>query len=588
MMTLPDTPLLLTAIVLVLLFIGLFRTRLAPDVLFIAAVTALLCTGVLTASEAFSGLSNQGVLTVAVLYVVAAAIKETGGVQWIVQTVLGKPRSVLHAQIRLMLPVTAFSAFLNNTPVVAMLIPAVSEWANRFKLPVSQLFIPLSYAAILGGTCTLIGTSTNLVVNGMLIEATGSGFSLFDLAPIGLPIAVLGLIAILVVSRFMLPDREALTTQLENVREYTIEMLVDGSGPLPGRSIEQAGLRHLPGCYLVEIERDGELLTGVSPQQRLEAADRLIFIGRVDSVVDLQKIRGLSPATDQVFKLSGQRSQRELIEAVVSDTSPMNGKTIKEGEFRTRYDAVVLAVARRGERMEGKLGAIRLQAGDTLLIEAGESFIKAQRHSRDFFLTRHIEGSSVPRHEKARLALGIMAGMVLAAGTGLLPMLEAALLAAGALVLTGCISTHAARSSIDWSVIIVIAAAFGLSAALDKTGLATLLAHQIAQVAGASPLGVLAAIFVATALLSAFMTNNAAAALMFPIALQLGTETGIAPATVALGVIFGASACYMTPIGYQTNLMVLAPGGYRFSDFVGIGAVLTVITGIVYVLMAGT
>lgn len=588
MMTLPDTPLLLTASVLVLLFVGLFRTRLAPDVLFIAAVTALLSTGVLTASEAFSGLSNQGVLTVAVLYVVAAAIKETGGVQWIVQTVLGKPRSVLHAQIRLMLPVTAFSAFLNNTPVVAMLIPAVSEWANRFKLPVSQLFIPLSYAAILGGTCTLIGTSTNLVVNGMLIEATGSGFSLFDLAPIGLPIAVLGLIAILVVSRFMLPDREALTTQLENVREYTIEMLVDGSGPLPGRSIEQAGLRHLPGCYLVEIERDGELLTGVSPQQRLEAADRLIFIGRVDSVVDLQKIRGLSPATDQVFKLSGQRSQRELIEAVVSDTSPMNGKTIKEGEFRTRYDAVVLAVARRGERMEGKLGAIRLQAGDTLLIEAGESFIKAQRHSRDFFLTRHIEGSSVPRHEKARLALGIMAGMVLAAGTGLLPMLEAALLAAGALVLTGCISTHAARSSIDWSVIIVIAAAFGLSAALDKTGLATLLAHQIAQVAGASPLGVLAAIFVATALLSAFMTNNAAAALMFPIALQLGAETGIAPATVALGVIFGASACYMTPIGYQTNLMVLAPGGYRFSDFVGIGAVLTVITGIVYVLMAGT
>nr|WP_228348872.1 SLC13 family permease [Flagellatimonas centrodinii] len=587
-MTLPDTSLLLTASVLVLLFVGLFRTRLAPDVLFIAAVTALLSTGVLTASEAFSGLSNQGVLTVAVLYVVAAAIKETGGVQWIVQTVLGKPRSVLHAQIRLMLPVTAFSAFLNNTPVVAMLIPAVSEWANRFKLPVSQLFIPLSYAAILGGTCTLIGTSTNLVVNGMLIEATGSGFSLFDLAPIGLPIAVLGLIAILVVSRFMLPDREALTTQLENVREYTIEMLVDGSGPLPGRSIEQAGLRHLPGCYLVEIERDGELLTGVSPQQRLEAADRLIFIGRVDSVVDLQKIRGLSPATDQVFKLSGQRSQRELIEAVVSDTSPMNGKTIKEGEFRTRYDAVVLAVARRGERMEGKLGAIRLQAGDTLLIEAGESFIKAQRHSRDFFLTRHIEGSSVPRHEKARLALGIMAGMVLAAGTGLLPMLEAALLAAGALVLTGCISTHAARSSIDWSVIIVIAAAFGLSAALDKTGLATLLAHQIAQVAGASPLGVLAAIFVATALLSAFMTNNAAAALMFPIALQLGAETGIAPATVALGVIFGASACYMTPIGYQTNLMVLAPGGYRFSDFVGIGAVLTVITGIVYVLMAGT
>ena len=581
-----SVPLLLTAAVLLALFIALFRTRIAPDMLFLVAVTVLLISGVLTPAEAFSGLSNAGVLTVAVLYVVAAAIKETGGVQWIVQTVLGKPRSVMHAQLRLMLPVTAFSAFLNNTPVVAMLIPAVSEWAQRFHLPVSKLFIPLSYAAILGGTCTLIGTSTNLVVNGMLIEATGSGFSLFSLAPIGLPIAVIGLVLIVVGSRFLLPDREALTTQLENVREYTIEMLVDSQGPLPGKTVEQAGLRHLPGCYLVEIDREGELMTGVSPQQRLEAGDRLIFVGRVDSVVDLQKIRGLNPATDQVFKLSGQRSQRTLIEAVVSDTSPMNGKTIKEGEFRTRYDAVVLAVARRGERIEGKLGGIRLQAGDTLLIEAGDSFLKAQRHSRDFFLTRHIEGSSVPRHDKARLALGIMAGMVLAAGTGVLPMLEAALLAAAALVATGCPSTHAARASIDWSVILVIASAFGLSAALDKTGLASLIAHQIATVAGQSSVGVMAAIFVATALLSAFMTNNAAAALMFPIALQLGNETGLAPTAVALGVIFGASACYMTPIGYQTNLMVLGPGGYRFSDFVGLGALLTVATGLIYVLMA--
>jgi di/tricarboxylate transporter len=579
-------PLLLTTAVLIALFIALFRTRIAPDLLFVGAVTLLLVTGVLNAREAFSGLSNEGVLTVAVLYVVAAAIKETGGVQWIVQNMLGKPGSVLFAQLRLMLPVTAFSAFLNNTPVVAMLIPAVSEWAGRHRLPVSKLFIPLSFAAILGGTCTLIGTSTNLVVNGMLINATGSGFKLFDLAPIGIPIAIAGLITIVLASRRLLPDREGLVQQLENVREYAIEMIVDPAGPLKGKTVEQAGLRHLPGCYLVEIEREGELITGVAPSQRLDAGDRLIFIGRVDSVVDLQKVRGLMPATDQVFKLRGQRSQRTLIEAVVSDTSPMNGKTIKEGQFRTRYDAVVLAVARRGERIDGKLGPIRLRAGDTLLLEAGESFVNTQRHSRDFFLTRNIEGSAVPRHEKARLALGIMAGMVLAAGSGLLPMLQAALIAAGLLVVTRCISSHAARSSIDWSVILVIAAAFGLSAALDKTGLAAMLATQIAGLAGESKLGVLMSIFISTALLSAIMTNNAAAALMFPIALSLGAQTGIEPATVALGVIFGASACYMTPIGYQTNLMVMGPGGYRFSDFVGIGGLVTVVSGLVFVVLA--
>lgn len=581
-----STSLLITTAVLIALFVALFRTRVAPDLLFVGAVTTLLLTGVINAREAFSGLSNEGVLTVAVLYVVAAAIKETGGVQWIVQNMLGKPGSVLLAQLRLMLPVTAFSAFLNNTPVVAMLIPAVSEWANRHRLPVSKLFIPLSFAAILGGTCTLIGTSTNLVVNGMLINATGEGLKLFALAPIGVPIAIAGLITIVLASRYLLPDREGLVKQLENVREYAIEMIVEPLGPLKGKTIEQAGLRHLPGCYLVEIERDGELITGVAPTQRLEADDRLVFIGRVDSVVDLQKVRGLIPATDQVFKLNGQRSQRTLIEAVVSDTSPMNGKTIKEGQFRTRYDAVVLAVARRGERIEGKLGPIRLRAGDTLLLEAGDSFISTQRHSRDFFLTRNIEGSAVPRHEKARLALGIMAAMVLAAGAGLLTMLEAALLAAGMLVLTRCISGHAARSSIDWSVILVVAAAFGLSAALDKTGLAALLATQVAGLAGNSEMGVLMSIFVATALLSAVMTNNAAAALMFPIALSLGAQTGVEPAAVALGVMFGASACYMTPIGYQTNLMVMGPGGYRFSDFLGIGGLVTLVSGVVFVFLA--
>ena len=582
----PDTLALpITAAVLLLLLIALFRTRIAPDALFLAAISTLLITGVLTPREAFSGLANEGVLTVAVLYVVAAAIKETGGVQWIVQNILGKPGGVWQAQLRLMLPVAAFSAFLNNTPVVAMLIPAVSEWARQHKLPASKLFIPLSYAAILGGTCTLIGTSTNLVVNGMLIEATGSGFGIFGFASIGVPVALAGLVTIMVVTRFTLPDRKPITEQLENVREYVVEMLVDSNGPLPGKTVEQAGLRHLPGCYLVEIARGDELLTGIAPSQVLAADDRLMFVGSVDSVVDLQKIRGLLPATEQVFKLSGHRSQRALIEAVVSDASPMNGISIKEGEFRTRYDAVVLAVARRGARLPGKLGVIKLRPGDTLLLEAGESFMTAQQHSRDFYLVRNIEGAALPRHEKAPLALGIMAVMVGLAGLSILPMLHAALAAAAALIVTGCLRLHAARSSVDMSVILVIAAAFGLSAALDKTGLASQLAEGLLGIAGDSRLGVLMALFAATSLLSSLMTNNAAAALVFPIALSLAVQTGVEPTAAALAVIFGASTCYLTPIGYQTNLMVMGPGGYRFGDFAGIGAVLTVVTGVVFALL---
>lgn len=575
----------ITTLVMIVLLVALFRSRIAPDALFIGAVGALMLTGVLTPREAFSGFANEGVLTVAVLYIVAAAIKETGGVQWIVQNILGKPGGIWQAQLRLMLPVTLFSAFLNNTPVVAMLVPAVSEWSRRHSLPASKLFIPLSYAAILGGTCTLIGTSTNLVVNGMLIEATGSGFSLFGFAAIGVPVALVGMLTIVIATRYFLPDRKPLTEQVENLREYVVEMLVDATGPLPGKTIEQAGLRHLPGCYLIEIARGEELLSGVGPTQKLAAEDRLMFVGSVDSVVDLQKIRGLIPATNQVFKLSGHRSQRQLVEAVISEVSPLNGITLKEGGFRTRYNAVVLAVSRLGERVPGKLGAIRLRPGDTLLIEAGDGFLTAQQHSRDFYLVRAIDNAALPRHDKAPLALGIMGAMIAVAGFGLLPMLHAALAAAAALIATGCLRLHAARSSVDMGVIVVIAAAFGLSAALDKTGIASLLADSLLTIAGDGRIAVLIALFTATALLSSLMTNNAAAALVFPTAMSMATQTGIEPMSAALAVIFGASACYITPIGYQTNLMVMGPGGYRFGDFVGIGTVLTVITAVVFGLL---
>ena len=302
-------------------------------------------------------------------------------------------------------------------------------------------------------------------------------------------------------------------------------------------------------------------------------------------MVDLQKIRGLIPATNQVFKLSGHRSQRELVEAVVSDASPLNGITIKEGEFRTRYGAVVLAVSRLGERVPGKLGAIRLRPGDTLLIEAGEGFLTAQRHSRDFYLVRAIDNGALPRHDKAPLALGIMGAMIALAGFGVLPMLHAALAAAGALIVTGCLRLHAARSSVDMGVIVVIAAAFGLSAALDKTGLAALLADSLLDIAGDGRVAILMALFAATALLSSLMTNNAAAALVFPTAMSMAAQTSVEPTAAALAVIFGASACYITPIGYQTNLMVMGPGGYRFGDFVGIGTVLTLVTGVVFALL---
>ncbi len=572
-------------IALVLAF--LICTRIGADVILLGGLTLLIVGGVVSPSDALSGLANEGMVTVGVLYVVVAGLRQTGGVSWIVQALWGRPRSLLRAQVRMMFPVLASSAFLNNTPVVAMLVPAVSDWAKRYRLSVSKLMIPLSYAAILGGTCTLIGTSTNLVVNGMVInETTLPGLGMFDIAWVGLPCAAVGMTYILLLSRRLLPDRKPLLTQLQDPREYTVEMLVEPNSPLVDRTIEQAGLRHLPGMYLAEIDREGRILPAVGPQETLQANDRLLFVGIVESVVDLQKIRGLKPATDQVFKLTAPRSRRCLIEAVVSNSCPLVGRTIRDGRFRTIYRAVVIAVARNGERIRRKIGDIVLRAGDTLLLEATPSFVEQQRNSRDFFLVSPIEDSSVPRHERTLLALVILIAMVTTVTTGWLTILQAGMLAAGLMIITRCCTATAARSSVDFQVLIVIAAALGLGRALQVTGAAEAISSTLTGLAGNNPWVSLAVIYGLTMLFTETITNNAAAVLVFPIALATADKLGVQAMPFVISVMMGASASFSTPIGYQTNLMVYGPGGYRFTDYLRIGLPLNCLMWATTVLLA--
>lgn len=574
----------LTVSVVVAMLTVLSLTRLAADIVFLGGLTLLLVTGVLTPAEAFQGLGNQGLITVGVLYVVVAGLQETGGIHWIVQQVLGKPRSLAHAQVRLMGPVAFLSAFLNNTPVVAMLIPAVGEWAKKFNLSSSKLMIPLSYAAILGGTCTLIGTSTNLVVNGLLIENTATGgLRMFELAWVGIPMALVGLAFILLTTRWLLPDRRPAISQMGDPREYSVEMLVDRDGPLVGKTVEDAGLRHLSGMFLAEIDRQGSLIPAVAPQERLQAEDRLVFVGVVDSVVELQRIRGLTPATNQVFKLDGHRSQRTLVEAVVSGSCPVVGRSIRAGKFRTLYDAVVIAVARNGERLRQKVGDVVLRPGDTLLMEARPAFLERQRNNRDFFLVSKLEDAATLRHEKAPIALGLLLMMVSVVALGWLSMLEGALLAAGGMIVTRCLGAEAARRSVDWSVLLVIAAAFGIGLAMDKTGVAVVIAQGVLGLTGDLVWLNLVVVYMLTALFTAVITNNAAAVLMFPIAYALAGDMGVAFMPFAIAIMLAASASFATPIGYQTNLMVMGPGGYRFVDFLRLGLPLNLVTGAVAV-----
>ncbi|MGD8380016.1 MAG: SLC13 family permease [Gammaproteobacteria bacterium] len=560
----------------------LIATEVGADLILLAGLTLLLALGVVTPQQALAGFSNEGMLAVAALFVVAAGLRETGALGFIVSHLFGRPQSTRAAQLRLMVPVTVLSAFLNNTPVVASFLPAVLDWAKKQRISPSRLMMPLSFAAILGGTTTIIGTSTNLVVNGLLVTEPGQrGLGFFELAWVGIPITLVGLVYVLAANRWLLPERIPPMEQLRNAREYTVEMLVDEPSPLDGMTIEEAGLRHLPGLFLVEIDRDGQIIGAVGPEERLRAGDRLVFAGITDSVVDLQRIKGLSPATNQVFKLDSPRPNRTMIEAVVSRNSAVTGRTIKEARFRNRYNAVVIAVARDGQRVAGKIGAIEIHAGDTLLLEADRSFLDQHRNSRDFLLLRPIEGASVPRHERSWLAWLILAAVVIAATFGWTSLVTAAFLGAGAMVLARCCSASAARKSVEIDVLLVIAASFGIGKALEISGAAGALAGGLVELAGNQPLALLAAVYVATAVLTAIITNNAAAVLMFPLAWAAvhGLDLDFMPFAVCIAM--AASASFATPIGYQTNLMVYGPGGYRFGDYLRFGLPLNVLVGVV-------
>lgn len=556
----------------------LIFTRLAASMVFGGAMILLLVFGILPVNDAVAGFSNPGLLTIAALYVVACGLQQTGAIQVLASHAFGRTRSVPVGQLRVMAPVMFMSAFMNNTPIVATFVPAVLDWTRKCRMSASKFLIPLSYAAILGGTCTLIGTSTNLVVNGMLLETGERGFAFFELAWLGIPSAAIGLAYVLVFTRRLLPERVPAVTRFEDPREYTVEMQV-ADGPLVGKSIEEAGLRQLPGLFLIEIERDGAIMPAVHPEERLRSGDHLVFAGVTESIADLQKINGLVPATNQVFKLSQERAERTLIEAVVSRTASIVGKTIKEARFRNLYNAVVIAVARDGRRINRKIGSIRLRPGDMLLLESDRGFAERHRNSRDFLLLKPLDGAATYRHRKAGLAWLILAGVVGTATFGIFDMLTAALSGAALMVLTRCCTGSDARRSIDMEVLVVIGAAFALGEAMFVTGAAEAIAGAMLAVTGHHPFAVLAVVYFTTVLMTEMITNNAAAVLMFPLAYSVSGAMGLDFMPFAIAITFAASASFATPIGYQTNLMVYGPGGYHFTDYIRFGLPLNILLG---------
>ena len=559
-----------------------------PDLVMLSGLSALLVTGVVTPEQAFAGFSNSAVLTVGALYIVAGGVQHTNALSRLDRVLFADTARLPPLLARFMVPTSVLSGLLNNTPIVAMLTPRLQEWADAQDIPASKLMIPLSYAAITGGMMTLVGTSTNLIVAG-LMEAEGyEPLHLFSVTWVGVP-AALAVIAYFVLGGHrLLPDRgtsaPAVETELD---ENMFEVKVTLQAPIIGQTVAEAGLRDLGDAYLTHVRRDGQVLQA-TPRLTLEQGDVLTFNGRLAARERLLRRPGLKrtlPGGDGRQDDPVRYETLPLYEAVIAESSDLVGSTLGEANFREEYQGVVLGIQRENEPVTGPVGTTELRAGDLLIVEAPSDFEQrwssgsrdefywvAPRDGRALGATDDEDAADDDRTARAPLALALTGAMVLTAAVGLAPIVTTAFVAALLMIVTGCVTAAEAQRALNVQVLVVIAAALGVGKALETTGLAQQVANGvIGATEGFGPVAALVAIYLTTNLLTEIITNNAAAVLMLPISMATASTLGAPPTAFGLVVAIAASASFLTPIGYQTNLMVMAPGGYRFRDYARVG-----------------
>ncbi|MFB6279893.1 MAG: SLC13 family permease [Salinibacter sp.] len=584
----------LNAWITVAVVIGLVGALMAdwgrPDLVLLSGLSVLLVSGVVSPSQAFAGFSNSAVLTVGALYVVAGGVQHTDALSRLDRVLFPETTRLGPLLARFMVPTSVLSGLLNNTPIVAMLTPRLQEWADANDVPASKLMIPLSYAAITGGMTTLVGTSTNLIVAG-LMEAEGyEPLHLFDVTWIGVPAALVVIAYFVLGGHRLLPDRGTSAPAVEReLGQNMFEVKVAAGSPVVGQSVVEAGLRDLGDAYLTHVRRSDQVLQA-RPELVLEQGDVLAFNGSLAARERLLERPGLQrplPHPDDRHDDPARYETLPLYEAVIAESSDLVGTTLGEANFREQYQGVVLGIQRQNEPVTSPVGTTELRAGDLLIVEAPDDFEErwSSGSREEFYLVAPRDGQArraatedeededdADRSGRAPLALALTGGMVLAAATGLVPIVTAAFIAALVMILTGCITSPEAQRALNVQVLVVIAAALGIGKAIETTGLAKAAAQSVLSVTeGFGPVAVLAALYLLTNLLTEIITNNAAAVLMLPIAMAAASSLGAPPIAFGLIVAVAASASFLTPIGYQTNLMVMSPGGYRFSDYARVG-----------------
>ena len=558
--------------------VALFVSEKYPlDIVAMLGLGVLLLLGLVTVQEGFSGFSNPATLTVAAMFVLSAGLQRTGATTTVGRLMVRFSRNHFTALVVIMVTVTVMSAFVNNTAAVAVFIPLVTILAGRRKLSASKLLIPLSYASQFGGVCTLIGTSTNLLVSSISEEAGYGAFTMFEFSRMGLVLFVAGMVFFLVFGRWLLPDRQTpeLATAYQ-LGEFITELRVRQGSPLVGKSVLESRLGEDHDITVLRVLNTEE--DGWAPLRRiLQPDDVLLVRGSLSDLIRVRGTMGLRINAD--FELRDETLQTEelrLVQALVAPDSRLIGHTLKEIDFRNRYRALVLGIQRRGETINKKLSSVKLGLGDALLVQAHETEIGELRRGDDLIVLNEVPGSLLRR--KAPLAIGILVAVVGLAAFDVVPILVAALLGCVALVMTRVLRPEDAYRAINWQVIFLLAGVLPLGIAMHTSGAAGWLAEQTVGLVGdMGPVAVLAAFYLLTAIMTETMSNAAAAVLLAPIAISTAEQIGADPRPFLMAITFAASTGFSTPVGYQTNTMIYVPGGYRYTDFLRAGVPLNLI-----------
>lgn len=568
---------ILVLVVIILLLTALYFEVAQPALIFLIAVLIFYFTGTLSLNEITSGLGNENIILIFLLIVISDIIKKTGVLDSLVNRILKPDISIKSFNFRMTGIVSLISGFINNTPLVAFMIPYVYDWAKRNNLSPSKVMIPLSYAAMTGGTLTLIGTSTNLIVNGLNIEAGQPSLELFDFVYVGIPAIIFSVLYLTFFSSKALPDRKDILVEYkEQSRDYLVETIVLPKSGLIGKSVEKANLRNLKGLYLVQIIRKDELIAPVSPKEIIYENDRLFFAG--DTMTILELVEGNKNLSLPYGHSMMKENENNIIEVIITANSRLINQTPKTSNFRKKYDAAIIAIQRNGEKLSGKLGEIKLLFGDLLLLITGKNFNRYTENEQDFLITSRIkEIQSIPLWQKTMFFVFLIVFFILAA-LEILPLFIGLLILIGLTSLIKMVKFPQLKNAIDLNLLFILVLALAFGKAITNSGVAQITIDFFMKIFGHNPLSVIIIIYVMTNIATMFITNAAAVAITFPLAYAAHAsfpETCFTP--FVLSIAYAASAAFMTPFGYQTNLMVYGPGNYQFRDYLKLGLPLTLI-----------